>query len=98
MRNWLLKLFWPVLLVFAALPAPIDGFAQTDWPSRPIKLVVPYPPGGNSDNVGRLVAERLGANLNATVIVENKPGGTTQVGTELVARANPDGYTICVAR
>jgi tripartite-type tricarboxylate transporter receptor subunit TctC len=77
-----------------ALPASRFAFAQDNWPSRPIKLVVPYPPGGNSDNLGRIVAERVGANLNATVIVENKPGGTTQLGTELVARAAPDGYTL----
>lgn len=94
MRNWILKLFWPTLLAFAVLQVPVDVAAQAAWPNRPIKLVVPYPPGGNSDNVGRLVAERLGAHLNTTVIVDNKPGGTTQVGTELVARANPDGYTI----
>ncbi|UUZ69665.1 hypothetical protein LP416_09950 [Polaromonas sp. P2-4] len=46
---------------------------------------MPYPPGGTSDNLGRLVAERLGANLGVTVVVDNKPGGTTQVGTEIVA-------------
>ena len=94
MGNWIPKLFWSTLLVIALLQVPMDGFTQSDWPSRPIKLVCPYPPGGNSDNVTRLIAERLGAHLNTTVIVENRPGGTTQVGTELVARANPDGYTI----
>ncbi|NWF44739.1 tripartite tricarboxylate transporter substrate binding protein [Hydrogenophaga sp. D2P1] len=77
-----------------ALPATRLTFAQENWPSRPIKLVVPYPPGGNSDNLGRIVAERVAAQLNATIIVDNKPGGTTQIGTELVARAAPDGYTL----
>jgi len=77
-----------------ALPATRLAFAQDNWPSRPIKLVVPYPPGGNSDNLGRIDAERVAAQLNATIVVDNKPGGTTQLGTELVARAAPDGYTL----
>ena len=68
--------------------------AQGAWPDRPIRLVVPYPPSGTSDNVGRLVAERLSALLNANVLVDNRPGGTTQVGTELVYRAPPDGNTL----
>lgn len=94
MRNWMMKLFWPILLAFVVLQLPADLAAQADWPKHPIKVVVPFPPGGNSDRVGRLVAERLGALLNANVIVENKPGGTTQVGVEYVYRANPDGYTL----
>lgn len=80
-----------LLLSLSATPLT---WAQDNWPSRPIKLVVPYPPGGNSDNLGRIVAERLGALLNTTFVVDNKPGGTTQIGTELVARAAPDGYTL----
>lgn len=77
-----------------ALPGTRLVYAQEPWPARPIKLVVPYPPGGNSDSLGRIVAERLAAQLNATIVVDNKPGGTTQLGTELVARAAPDGYTL----
>jgi tripartite-type tricarboxylate transporter receptor subunit TctC len=81
-----------VALPLAAATAPTLG--QSRWPDRPIKLVVPYPPGGNSDILGRTVADRLRALLNATVTVENKPGGTTQLGTEQVARSAPDGYTM----
>ncbi len=86
-----------LLAAAAALPimgAPMTARSQSRWPDRPIKLVVPYPPGGNSDVLGRTVADRLRALLNATVTVENKPGGTTQLGTEQVARAAPDGYTM----
>ena len=71
-----------------------NAFAQQEWPQRPIRLIVPYPPGGTSDNVGRIVADRLGALLGQSVVVDNKPGGTTQIGTELTARAAPDGYTV----
>ena len=71
--------------------------AQDAWPSRPIKLVVPFPPGGSSDIMGRLVADNMGKLLNASFVVENKAGGTTQIGTEFVANAAPDGYTLLEA-
>lgn len=68
--------------------------AQTSWPDRPLKLIVPFPPGGTSDNVGRIVADGLAVQLGVAVVVDNKPGGTTQLGTEFVARAAPDGFTL----
>jgi tripartite-type tricarboxylate transporter receptor subunit TctC len=74
-------------------PAP----AQTAYPGRTIKMIVPYPPGGTTDFLGRLVAEQLQTGLGATVIVENKPGAATSTGAELVARAEPDGYTLLMA-
>ena len=82
----------------AALPlGSMPVGAQARWPERPVKLVVPFPPGGNSDALGRVVAERLRDLLGQSVVVDNKPGGTTQVGTEFVARAEPDGYTMLLA-
>lgn len=71
--------------------------SQPRWPDRPIRFVVPFPPGGNSDVLGRALAERLRDELGAVVTVDNRPGGTTQLGTELVARAEPDGYTMLLA-
>jgi tripartite-type tricarboxylate transporter receptor subunit TctC len=84
----------PALVAVLGACLAVSTAAQGAWPDRPVRLIVPYPPGGTSDNLGRLVAERLGAKLGATVIVDNKPGGTTQIGTELAARAAPDGYTV----
>lgn len=81
-------------LVAAAAPAAL---AQGRWPERPVKLVVPFPPGGNSDVLGRTLADRLRDVLQATIVVDNRPGGTTQVGTDAVARAEPDGYTMLLA-
>jgi tripartite-type tricarboxylate transporter receptor subunit TctC len=68
-----------------------------EWPSRPITLVVPFPPGGMLDVVGRSIADDLGKALNQPVIVENHPGAGGTVGTESVARAAPDGYTLLIS-
>ena len=75
----------------AAIPQP--GRAQA-FPERPIRLIVPYAPGGSTDTSARIVAEKLAVLLGQPVIVENKPGGGTIIGTEIVAKAKPDGHTI----
>lgn len=71
--------------------------SQPAYPARPISLVVPYPPGGTTDFLGRLVADRFQAAMGATVIVENKPGAGTLLGASQVARAQPDGHTLLMA-
>ena len=75
---------------------PALSFAQT-YPVKPIRLIVPLAPGGGGDLVGRLLAQKISEPLGQTVIVENRPGGSTIIGTELVARAQPDGYTLVMA-
>ena len=71
--------------------------AEAVYPSRTIKMIVPYPAGGTTDFLGRLVAEQLRTGLGTTVVVENKPGAATSIGAEQVARAEPDGYTLLIA-
>jgi tripartite-type tricarboxylate transporter receptor subunit TctC len=73
------------------------AFAQAAYPSRTIKMIVPYPAGGTTDFLGRLVADQLKNGLGATVIVENKPGAGTTLGADQVAKADPDGYTLLMA-
>src|SRR6476660_9031387 len=81
------------LVLLAARP----GLAQAAYPSRTIKMIVPYPAGGTTDFLGRLVADQLKSGLNATVVGENKPGACTTLGADQVARSEPDGYTLLMA-
>jgi tripartite-type tricarboxylate transporter receptor subunit TctC len=81
----------------AVLLAGMPAFAQGTYPSRTIKMIVPFPAGGTTDMLGRLVADRLKTGLGATVIVENKPGAGTTLAADMVARSEPDGYTLLMA-
>lgn len=83
-------------LMMGLLASPL-GWAQTEaYPNRPLKLVVPYPPGGFTDILGRLLADRLGHRLGQQVVVENKGGGGSTIGSAMVAKAPADGYTLLI--
>jgi len=82
------------LLAGMALVSP-GAFAQPDaWPTKPLRLIVPFPPGGAADTIARLVAVKLGERLGQTVVIENKPGAGTIVAAQAAAQAAPDGYTL----
>jgi len=84
-----------VLLSTAAAIAAPTALAQADrWPAKPIRLVVPYPPGGSSDIIARSVSNLLAESLKQSVIVENKPGANGNLGADYVAKSAPDGYTL----
>jgi len=79
----------------ALVGAPVR--AQNDvWPSKPIRLIVPFPPGGPTDTVARIVGQQLSDRLGQSVIIENRPGATGSIGTAQVAKSEPDGYTLTV--
>ena len=83
------------ILVFAL----VFGIARVEaqsWPSKPVRMIVPQPPGGGTDIVARLMAEQFGKEFGQSFLVENRPGAGTLVGTELAAKAAPDGYTLLV--
>ena len=74
--------------------APAIAAAQSDYPARPIRIVVPIPPGATADSLPRIIADRLAVKWGQPVVVENRPGAALNVGAEAVARAEPDGYTL----
>ncbi|WBV44810.1 tripartite tricarboxylate transporter substrate binding protein [Pseudoroseomonas cervicalis] len=77
-----------------SLALPGLARAQSRWPERPVRLIVPYPPGGATDVLGRLYAEQLSRSLGQPVVIENRPGASGNIGIDAVAKAAPDGYTI----
>src|SRR6187549_1340188 len=84
---------WCLLLSATCLAQPLLADTQ-DYPSRPIRMIVPQASGSASDTVARIIAAELTARLKQQVIVDNRPGGALQLGLELTAKAPPDGYTI----
>ena len=82
------------LLLAAAILAPVANGWTQDYPNRPIRLVNPFSPGGSTDLVARVLTQKFSESLGQTVIVDNKPGGGTNLGTEIVVKSAPDGYTI----
>ena len=84
-------------LLAAASLAGLAPLAHAQaWPSKPITVIVPYPPGGANDMLGRLLGQKMGEALGATVVVDNKPGAGALIGANAVAKAAPDGYTVLV--
>jgi tripartite-type tricarboxylate transporter receptor subunit TctC len=83
--------------VMAVLGAPgVNAAAADAWPTRPIRLIVPFPPGGSNDIVARLVGAHLTDRLGKTVVVDNRPGAAGTIGTEIAVRAQPDGHTLLI--
>src|SRR5262245_45607724 len=82
-----------LMLALVAAGAPISAQAQ-DYPARQIHLIVPLPPGGGVDAVARPIAQKLSEALGQQVIIENKPGASGTLGAQVVAKAQPDGYTL----
>jgi tripartite-type tricarboxylate transporter receptor subunit TctC len=83
-----------LLILAISLWLSMGNLFAAEFPSKPIKIIVPFAPGGGSDVITRLLAEKMTADLGVSVLVENKPGASSIIGTEAVAKAAPDGYTI----
>ena len=80
-----------------AVLAPLAATAADAWPTQPLKAVVPFGPGSSPDQVARIVSEKASAILGQTIVVENKPGASGNIGTFAIANAKPDGYTFGVS-
>jgi len=86
-----------MLALVAALACASTACAQARWPDRPIRLIVPFQAGSSSDTIARIVSPKLSERLGQQIVIENKVGGASIVGTDAVARAEPDGYTLGLA-
>ena len=93
-RHFLARLLCASLAA-GALAAP--ACAQDPWPNRPVKIVVPYAPGGSADTLGRLIARHLAETFKQSFVVDNRGGAGGVIGSQMVARAEPDGYTLVVS-
>lgn len=95
MNIW--KRSMAALGVAALLAAPLASAQSSNYPDRPIKIVVPFPAGGPTDILARVVGQRMGEQMGQTVVIDNRPGANTGIGASLVAKAQPDGYTLLLA-
>lgn len=86
-----------LMVLCAGLLLCVAPAAAQAWPAKPMRIVVPWPPGGSADVLGRLAADHLGKVFGQTVVVENRPGASGMIGSAMVARAEPDGYTFVVS-
>ena len=84
-----------LLLGATALPLAAPALAQgtSDWPNRPVRVVIPWPPGGSTDVLARIVSEQLSVKLGQPFVLENRPGASGNIGMEAITKAAPDGYT-----
>ena len=88
------RLLFPSLIVFACLAAPVIAPAQDAYPSRSIRLIIPFPPAGMGDNTARMLVPKWSELLRWQIVIENRPGAGSNIGIDAVAKALPDGYTI----
>ncbi|MFD2182455.1 Bug family tripartite tricarboxylate transporter substrate binding protein [Rhodoplanes azumiensis] len=97
MTLWSRRSVLSTLAAAAASAAARPAASQPGYPSRPVKMIVPWPPGGITDVTGRILAQRLGVELGQPTVVENRPGAAGTIGHAVAAQAEPDGYTVLLA-
>ena len=96
MKKRLFALTLTATVAAAAMSLPLTASAQA-WPAKPVRMVIPFPAGGATDIIGRVIGQKLGAALGQQVVIDNKPGAGGTIGSDMVAKAPGDGYTILMA-
>ncbi|MDP1992609.1 MAG: tripartite tricarboxylate transporter substrate binding protein [Syntrophales bacterium] len=95
MKNNTVRILWASLMILSfAIGIQADGVWAQSYPTKPIKIIVPFPPGNTTDIMSRLISPKLQARLGQPIIVENRPGASGMIGTDLIAKSLPDGYTL----
>jgi tripartite-type tricarboxylate transporter receptor subunit TctC len=89
-----MRTYWLMTAILGLLLAAGGVYAQQQYPTNPIRLIVPFPPGGQTDIVARMVAQKLTESFGVSIVVDNRPGGGGTIGPESAVRANPDGHTM----
>jgi tripartite-type tricarboxylate transporter receptor subunit TctC len=97
MVRWFAAFAFIFILSMVAPPGSNAAFGQDAYPTRPVKFLVPYPSGGTNDVLARIVGDKLQAKWGQPVIIENRSGGSGNIGAAMVAQAEPDGYTLLVS-
>src|SRR5260221_12231818 len=97
MTRYLLPVFLCICAAFSAAAPFCAQAVAPEWPTRPVKLYIPFGPGSTPDMIGRLIADRLAQKLGRPFVVEDKPGASGNLGTDAVAKAEPDGYTLGIS-
>jgi len=95
MKNLIKSNIYVIFCSCAALLVGVPALAQ-EYPAKAIRVVVPFPPGGGTDYMGRAVMQKVGESLGTTVVIDNRPGAGSSIGTEIVARSPADGYTVLI--
>ena len=90
------RLVYCAAVTLALAVAAGGANAQQKYPAKPIRLIIPYAPGGGTDLIGRVIAQQVSQSLGQPVVAENRAGGSSTIGTEMAVRANPDGYTLVI--
>ncbi|RYZ05286.1 MAG: tripartite tricarboxylate transporter substrate binding protein, partial [Comamonadaceae bacterium] len=96
-RTLLVGVAATIAALFGLAPQPTRAQATADYPNKPIRIVVPFPPGGATDVLARVLGQQMSANLGQPVVIDNKPGAAGIIGTDAVAKAPPDGYTLVLS-
>ncbi|MBM3372661.1 MAG: tripartite tricarboxylate transporter substrate binding protein, partial [Betaproteobacteria bacterium] len=83
--------------VAVLLSAPLQAWSAAGYPQRPVRLIVPYAPGGGSDTIARVIGQKLAERLGQPFVIDTRPGAASLIGTEIAARASGDGYTLILS-
>ncbi len=89
-----MKRNWPLLVSLLLCTVVTNAFAQAQYPAKPLRFILPFPPGGGTDTLGRMIAQKMGETLGQQVVPDNRPGGGANLGAEIAAKSPPDGYTM----